>query len=79
LNNANRAWQLFYDNQIDLLKNQLKDFIHFDHELSFDQIIQLIITRFEQQNKSNENIQLGKSKHTSLTFVLFLKFRFDER
>jgi hypothetical protein len=60
LNNANRAWQLFYDNQIDLLKNQLKDFIHFDHELSFDQIIQLIITRFEQQNKSNENIQLGK-------------------
>ncbi|CAF4270640.1 unnamed protein product, partial [Rotaria magnacalcarata] len=55
---ANRAWQLFYDNQIALLKDKFNDYINIDNNQSFDQIIQLIATQFEQQKQFNENIQL---------------------
>ncbi|CAF4622746.1 unnamed protein product, partial [Rotaria socialis] len=56
---ANRTWQLFYDNQIDLLKEKFNIYINIDNNQSFDQIIQLIAMQFEQQKQFNENIQLG--------------------
>ncbi|CAF1445487.1 unnamed protein product, partial [Rotaria sordida] len=62
LDAANRAWQLFYDNQIDLLKDKLKDYINFNHNENFDQIIQLIVVQFEQQKQFNENISLDTTK-----------------
>ncbi len=43
LDNANRAWQTFYDNQIDLLKTKFQDYIQFDDNLNFEQIIELIV------------------------------------
>ncbi|CAF4949422.1 unnamed protein product, partial [Rotaria sp. Silwood1] len=58
LDAANRAWQLFFDNQTNLLKDSLKDYIHFDNNENFDQISQLIIIKFQQQKQFNENISL---------------------
>ena len=60
LDNANRAWQQFYQNQIDLLKNQLKDYLDFDQNLNFDQIIQIIAVELEQKKQLKGNIPLGK-------------------
>jgi hypothetical protein len=48
------------DNQIDLLKMKLKDYIHFDDNLNFNQIIQLIVTQLEQQSELNQKMQEGK-------------------
>ncbi|CAF1445601.1 unnamed protein product, partial [Rotaria sp. Silwood1] len=62
LDAANRAWQLFFDNQINLLKDRLKDYIHFDNNENFDQIIQLIVIKFQQQKQFNENISLDTTK-----------------
>ncbi|CAF1477950.1 unnamed protein product, partial [Rotaria sordida] len=56
LDNANQAWQQFYDNQIDLLKNKFKDYFDFDKNLNFDQIIQIIATKFDEQNYTKTNI-----------------------
>ncbi|CAF3430630.1 unnamed protein product, partial [Rotaria sp. Silwood2] len=56
LDNANRAWQQFYDNQIDLLKNKFKDYLVFDENLNFDQIIQIIATKFDEQKHLKTNI-----------------------
>lgn len=50
LDNANRSWQQFYENQIDLIKNQFKDYIDFGQNLDFNQIIQTIATEFQQKN-----------------------------
>ncbi len=44
LDSANRAWQTFYDNQIDLLKTKFREYIQFDDNLNFEQIIELIVT-----------------------------------
>ncbi|CAF4691400.1 unnamed protein product, partial [Rotaria sp. Silwood2] len=60
LDNANRAWQQFYDNQIDLLKNKFKDYLVFDENLNFDQIIQIIATKFDEQKHLKTNISSGK-------------------
>ncbi len=64
LENANRAWQTFYDNQIDLLKNKFQDYIQFDDNPDFEQIIQLIAT------------ELGKRKIEIQVFFVFCIFRF---
>ena len=45
LETANQAWQQFYDNQIDFLKEKLQNSIPLDDNLSFEQIIQLIVTQ----------------------------------
>ncbi len=49
LDNANRAWQIFYDNQIDLLKTKFQDYIQLDDNPNFEQIIQLIVTKLGKQ------------------------------
>lgn len=48
LDTANRAWQIFYGNQINLLKDKFKDFIQFDDNLNFEDIIQLIASELEK-------------------------------
>jgi hypothetical protein len=57
--NANRAWQQFYDNQLNFLKNQFKDYLDFDKDLNFDQIIRTIATELEKQIHSSGKIQLN--------------------
>lgn len=56
---ANRTWQLFYDNQMNLLKNKFKDYFEFDNNDTFDQMIDMIATEFEQQNQLKDNIPSG--------------------
>jgi len=51
LDQANRAWQLFYENQIDLIRNQFKDYLDFDKNLDFNQIIQIIVSEFHELGK----------------------------
>jgi len=57
---ANRAWQLFYDNQMDLLTNKFKDYFNFDNNDNFDQIIEMIATEFYQQNQLKNKIPSGR-------------------
>jgi len=56
LDNANRAWQQFYDNQMEMIKNQFKDYLDFDKNLNFDQIIQMIASEFQKQNSPSGKI-----------------------
>ena len=48
LDDANRAWQQFYDNQLDFLREQLKDYIHFEADSTFNQIIQTIVVQLQK-------------------------------
>lgn len=60
LDAANQAWQLFCDNQVNLLKDKLKDYMNLDNQ-SFDQIVELIVAQFEQQKQLVERISLGNT------------------
>ena len=61
LDTANRAWELFYKDQINLLKDTLKDYVNFDDDSQgFDQIIQLVVEQFQEEERIKQNIQLGK-------------------
>ncbi|UJR33572.1 hypothetical protein I4U23_021010 [Adineta vaga] len=57
LDSANRAWQLFYNQQIDVVKNKLKDYISFNDNSTFDEIIQIIVDEFEQISQFTDNSQ----------------------
>ncbi|CAF1419944.1 unnamed protein product, partial [Adineta steineri] len=62
---ANRSWQLFYDNQIELLKNKFKNYFDFDQNNNFDQIIDIIAKEFEQLKEtipSDYNAQMYQEK-----------------
>ncbi|CAF3364647.1 unnamed protein product, partial [Rotaria sp. Silwood2] len=58
LDAANHTLQLSLDNQINLLKNKLKDYIKFDNHENFDRIVQLIVLQFQEQKQFNENTLL---------------------
>jgi hypothetical protein len=60
LDNANQAWQQFYANQMDLLKNKFKDYLDFGDDSNFDHIIQMIATELEQKYQLKENPHSGK-------------------
>ena len=47
---------------MNLLRTKLKDYIDIDENVNFDQIIQMIISEFEQQNQFIEEIETGKKK-----------------
>lgn len=53
LDNANKAWQIFYQNQIDLIKNQFKDYFNLNDIYDFNQIIQIILKQFQEKNNSS--------------------------
>ena len=50
LESANQAWQTFYEDQIDLLKEKFQNHIQFDENPDFEQIIQLIATALGNEN-----------------------------
>ncbi|CAF1066100.1 unnamed protein product [Adineta ricciae] len=57
LDNANRAWQSFYDQQIEIVKNKLQEYISFTENSTFDEMIQLIVDEFEQMTQLTDNSQ----------------------
>lgn len=77
LDNANRAWQSFYDQQIEIVKNKLQEYISFTDNSTFDEMIQLIVDEFEQITQLTDNSHSGKTSNQkfiqSNTFVLFLR------
>lgn len=56
LDNANRAWQQFYDNQLDFLREQLKDHIHFEEDSDFNQIIQNVVAQLKKPHSTSGKI-----------------------
>ncbi|CAF3671069.1 unnamed protein product [Adineta steineri] len=63
LDTANRAWQLFYSEQINVIKNKLKDYMNFDSDATFDQIIQLITEELQKQNRLNDSQEIVSLKN----------------
>ncbi|UJR13672.1 hypothetical protein I4U23_000684, partial [Adineta vaga] len=53
---ANRAWQLFHDNQMELLKNKFEDYFNFDQNENFEQIIEIVADKLDQQKQLNHSI-----------------------
>jgi hypothetical protein len=41
---------------MEMIKNQLKDYLDFDKNLNFDQIIQMIASEFQKQNSPSGKI-----------------------
>ncbi|CAF0830686.1 unnamed protein product [Adineta ricciae] len=57
LDAANRAWQLFYDNQMDLLRNRFQDSFNFDQNENFEQIIEIIAEKLDQERQKKDSVQ----------------------
>ncbi|CAF0953552.1 unnamed protein product [Adineta ricciae] len=57
LDAANRAWQLFYDNQMDLLRNKFQDSFNFDQNENFEQIIEIIVEKLDQERQKKDSVQ----------------------
>ena len=55
LDGLNQTWQSFYDNQMNLLQTKFNDYISFDDEANFDDIIHLIASKLEQQRQHEKN------------------------
>ena len=51
LDTANQAWQQFYDNQLNLIRDQLKDHVEFDPKSDFTQMIQTIASQLETNHQ----------------------------
>jgi hypothetical protein len=60
LDEANRAWQQFHQNQLEIFRNKLQDWILFDDNSNLEQIAQQVIVQLDQLANSRENqSQLG--------------------
>lgn len=53
LDTANRAWQQFYDNQLNLIRDQLKDYVEFDPKSDFTQMIQTIASQLQTNHQTS--------------------------
>ena len=62
LDAANRAWQLFYDNQMDLLRNKFQDSFNFDQNENFEQIIEIIVEKLDQERQKKDSAQTGNNQ-----------------
>ena len=61
LEEANRAWNLYHQSQLEIFRQQLKDWIPFDEHTSLEQIAQNIVTQLDQLASSQERgEQIGK-------------------
>lgn len=64
LDTANRAWQQFYDNQLNLIRDPLKDYVEFDPKSDFTQMIQTIAAQLQTNHqRSGENLSLTIEYH----------------
>jgi hypothetical protein len=59
LDMANRAWQLFYDNQMELLRTKFQNSLLFDQNDNFEQIIETIAQKLDRQRQTEENLSSG--------------------
>ena len=68
LDTANQAWQQFYDNQLNFLRNQFKDYLDLEKDTNFDQIIRKIATELSLGNSAvattNNGIHLSPQSST---------------
>ncbi len=48
LNEANLAWQQFHQNQLEIFRNKLQDWILLDENSTLEQIAQQIVIQFDQ-------------------------------
>lgn len=61
LEEANRAWQQFHQNQLDMFRSKLQHLLPMDESFTLDQLAQQIIDYLEllERNKENQS-QFGK-------------------
>ena len=64
MNTANQAWQQFFDNQLNFLRDQFKDYLDLDKDTNFDQIIRKIATELEKQNQPSSDAHLSPQSST---------------
>jgi chromosome segregation ATPase len=57
LDEANRAWQQFHQNQLEIFRNKLQDWILLDENSTLEQLAQQIVIQLDQlaNNKQNTN------------------------
>ena len=70
LDEANRAWQLYHQTQLDNFKDRLQPSLSFENSLSFDDIAQQLVTHINQLNQEHETIsqqlQTAEKLHNDL-------------
>jgi len=54
LDEANRAWQQFHQNQLEIFRNKLQDWILLDENSTLEQIAQQIVTQLDQLANNNQ-------------------------
>ena len=56
LDEANRAWQLYHQTQLDSFKDKLQNSLSIENSLSFDDIAQQILVHLDHMQNENENL-----------------------
>lgn len=72
LDGVNQTWQAFYDNQMNSLQTKFNDYISFDDEANFDDIMHLIATKFEQQDQhenTNESLAGNRAETSTRSLI----------
>jgi hypothetical protein len=54
LDEANRAWQQFHENQLGIFRNKLQDWILLDENSTLEQIAQQIVIQLDQLANNNQ-------------------------
>ncbi len=72
---ANRAWQEYHENQLNLFRKNLEDWIFLDENTTLEQIGQQIINQFDQlgRNKQSEQqsgMKISRNSLKNITNVL---------
>jgi len=81
LNEANHAWQLYQQAQVDNFRNTLHDYLPIDENASFDEFAQQLVDqivkeredfndKFQAIEKANDELRSGSSILTSSCFYL---------
>jgi uncharacterized phage infection (PIP) family protein YhgE len=83
LNEANRAWQLYQQAQVDNFRNTLHDYLPIDENASFDEFAQQLVDqivkeredfndKFQAIEKANDDLHSGSSTLTSSCFTCMI-------
>ena len=70
LQEANRAWQQFHQNQVELFRSKLQDSISLDDNFNLEQIAQQILihlNRLENQKDNDNQLGMKFSRNKTLT------------
>ncbi len=55
LDEANRAWQQFHQNQLEIFRNKLQDWIPLDENFTLEQIAQQIVIHLNELANNNQS------------------------